>query len=65
MHQLPGGRATGRGQGVAGVPEIMETDAIEAGRCEGTEPDPPEVVPPQDTTPGAEEDKPGSAGRRQ
>ncbi|MFF4962425.1 XRE family transcriptional regulator [Streptomyces sp. NPDC001222] len=49
-------------EGVAGVPQIMEADAIEAGRCEGTEPDPSEVVPPQDTTPGAEEDKPGSAG---
>ncbi|MGV9247001.1 hypothetical protein [Streptomyces sp. NPDC003710] len=44
------------------MPGIMEADAVEAGRCEGAEPDPPEVVPSQGTTPGAEEDKPGSAG---
>ena len=56
------GRAAGRGEGAPGVPEIVEVDVTEAGRVEGTEPDPAEVVAAEDPTAGAHEDEPGSAG---
>lgn len=44
------------------MPQIVEVDVTETGRVERAEPDPPEVVPAQDTTAGADEDEPGSAG---
>lgn len=62
VHQLARGGAARRGEGVAGVPEIVEVDVTQAGRGERAEPDPPEVVPAQDTTARPDEDEPGSAG---
>ncbi|MFG2473624.1 hypothetical protein [Streptomyces fagopyri] len=46
------------------MPEIVEVDVTETGRGEGAEPDPPEVVPSQDTAAGPDEDEPGPAGLR-
>ncbi|MFC8196206.1 hypothetical protein ACFUTV_12465 [Streptomyces sp. NPDC057298] len=39
-------------------------DGTKAGRVERPEPDPPEVVPPQNTTASADKDESGGAGTR-
>ncbi|MFF2997603.1 hypothetical protein ACFVTC_24100 [Streptomyces sp. NPDC057950] len=49
---------------LAFVPEIVEADVTETDRGESAEPDPPEVVPTEDTAAGPDEDEPGSAGLR-
>jgi hypothetical protein len=61
VHQLAGGGAAGRGEGVPGVPEIVEMDVTEAGCLERAEPDPAEVVAMEDTAAGPDEVRPAEA----